>query len=95
MHILAQKLQYVDEQKDLKNITLIVPDALVESFKANADWAKLNVVGTTPTGISEIVTNTASSNTIYTIEGVKIATSKANSLSKGLYIINGKKVMVK
>ena len=87
--------QYVDEQKDLKNITLIVPDALVESFKAYADWAKLNVVGTTPTGISEIVTNRASSNTIYTIEGVKIATSKENSLPKGLYIINGKKVMVK
>ena len=87
--------QYVDEQKDLKNITLIVPDALVESFKANADWAKLNVVGTTPTGISEIVTNRASSNTIYTIEGVKIATSKEKSLPKGLYIINGKKVMVK
>lgn len=87
--------QYVDEQKDLKNITLIVPDALVESFKANADWAKLNVVGTTSTGISNVATDASADKVIYTIGGVKVAASKSGSLSKGLYIINGKKVMVK
>ena len=87
--------QYVDEQKDLKNITLIVPDALVESFKANADWAKLNVVGATSTGISNVATDASADKVIYTIGGVKVAASKSGSLSKGLYIINGKKVMVK
>lgn len=87
--------QYVDEQKDLKNITLIVPDELVESFKANEDWAKLNVIGTTATGINGIVTDATVNDVIYTISGIKVVTPKNGSLPKGLYIINGKKVMVK
>ncbi len=91
-------LQYVDDDedfgKDLKNITLIVPDAMVEAFKANADWNKLTIVGATTTGINNIVTDAAVENAIYTIGGVKVA-SKAGSLPKGLYIINGKKVLVK
>lgn len=64
-------------------------------FYCNTELSESSDLATSWQNISEIVTNRASSNTIYTIEGVKIATSKEKSLPKGLYIINGKKVMVK
>ena len=50
------------------------------------------------TGIDSVITeeNIASGN-VYTINGVKVlhAGESLNKLSKGLYIINGKKVVVK
>lgn len=50
------------------------------------------------TGIDSVITeeNIASGN-VYTINGVKVlhAGESLNKLSKGLYIINGKKVIVK
>lgn len=80
---------------DLKAITLVVPDAAVESFKGNADWGKLNVVGTTPSGIGGVSADVTNSTAVYTIGGVKIGNSNSSSLSKGLFIVNGKKVLMK
>ena len=47
---------------------------------------------TDPTGIFDVTTVTTESNEVYTISGVRMNNS---SLQKGLYIINGKKVIVK
>lgn len=55
-----------------------------------ADPSVVDVV----TGISEITTTTAAEG-IYTLQGVKLNTNDVKSLSKGLYIVNGKKVLVK
>ncbi len=47
---------------------------------------------TTPTGIQTIKANNAVDNAFYDLQGRKIANSK---LSKGIYIHNGKKVVIK
>ena len=47
---------------------------------------------TDPTGILDVTSVTTENNEVYTISGVRMNNS---SLQKGLYIINGKKVIVK
>ena len=50
--------------------------------------------GELPNGISEIQNDTVKGEKIYTISGIRINQSR-DSLKKGIYIINGKKVIVK
>ena len=76
-----------------KNITLIVPEAAYESFAANAKWAKFNLQAATVTAIG-CVEAALSLKVVYDINGRHIGTfNNVNNLPKGLYIINGKKVM--
>ena len=79
---------------DLKAITVIVPDNMVDVFKADANWGALNIVGVSATGIQGVQTMKTTKAAVYTIDG-KLVNAKAGQLSKGLYIINGKKVVVK
>ena len=50
-----------------------------------------------PTGIQELHTNPASSQHIYSLDGrvVRTHTGSTDGLRPGLYIINGKKVVIK
>lgn len=79
---------------DLKAITVIVPDNMVEIFKADANWGALTIVGASSTGIEKVEISTKQNTAIYTIDGMKV-NKNLDRLSKGLYIVNGKKVVVK
>lgn len=63
---------------------------------------KITPIGSSDTGIEDVVIRNNSDNapiSVFTIEGKKMATLKdrndAFTLGKGIYIINGKKVVVK
>lgn len=47
------------------------------------------------TGINQVGTSALSGKSIYTINGTKLRTTDATKLPRGLYIINGQKVLVK
>ena len=47
------------------------------------------------TGISQMTSDTTVGSPIYNINGQKMRATKANELQKGLYIVNGKKIIVK
>lgn len=79
---------------DLAAITVIVPDNMVDVFKADANWGKLHIVGASATGIHGVEAVKSNQTVVYTIDG-KLVNTNATQLAKGLYIINGKKVVVK
>ncbi len=79
---------------DLKAITVIVPDELVETFKSDANWGALTIVGTSATSIQQVPTGKRNAFVVYTIDG-KVVGGDKSTLAKGLYIINGKKYLVK
>lgn len=79
---------------DLKAITVIVPDELVDTFKSDANWGALTIVGTSATNIQQIQTGKRNAVAVYTIDG-KLVGGDKSTLAKGLYIINGKKYLVK
>ena len=56
------------------DITIIVPDAAFDSFKANTKWAKFNLVKASEAGIEgvEIDSNNAPA-VYYNLQGVKVA----------------------
>lgn len=71
------------------NYILIVKDGKYTLQKGNDDWS-------TPTGISHTTTANAATadSRVYTIDGRRISGS-VNAAGKGLYIVGGKKIMVK
>lgn len=83
--------QYVD---NLSAITLIVPGATVDAFKADADWSKLNIVAASTSGIGFVTSDSVKTNTIFNLNGQYVGKDKSQ-LQGGIYIINGKKVIVK
>lgn len=48
-----------------------------------------------PAGISQVVTSATKATGIYTLTGVRVNATDVKSLSKGIYIVNGKKQIVK
>lgn len=85
---------------DYKAITLIVPEAAYEWFTAHADWSKLNIVKATTTGLSTLQPSApAYAGKVYDLQGRYLTTvaneSELNRLPVGMYICNGKKVLVK
>lgn len=83
--------QYID---DLSAITLIVPEAAYNSFAESNLWSKLNLQKST-TGVSTIVNDSVVKiKGVYDINGRYYGAS-TEDLTPGLYIINGKKVLVK
>ena len=60
-------------------------------------YSKMTIVtGVKMTGISEILTTDATDGVVYNLAGQRIGTAKQpQSLPKGIYIVNGKKVIVK
>lgn len=82
------------EVTDLSAITLIVPDATVDAFKADADWSKLNIVAASTSGIGFVTSDSVKTNAIFNLNGQYVGKDKSQ-LQGGIYIINGKKVIVK
>ena len=73
------------EQVKLTSIVMVTSD-LKRTTLPDVDY-KL------PTGIEEI-TSDIKDNVIYTLEGVRVNNS-LNNLQRGVYIVNGKKVIVR
>jgi len=82
---------------DKSNCKVYVPKASIDTYKVANEWKDFSYIETT--GITNNVYNKAELVDVYTIDGTK-RLSKASkedmkSLPKGVYIINGKKSVIK
>jgi len=78
---------------------LIVPKNSVEAYKEAYGWRSFSHIEGTTTGIINNIYNKIENVDVYTIDGIK-RLSKANvneinALPKGVYIVNGKKIVIK
>ena len=93
------------EDTPCEDATLHVPAASVDAYKAAEEWkefGRIVAIGEDPSGIDGVTMESSDSlqpirRGIYTMQGIKVADddSEITSLPHGLYIINGRKVMVK
>ena len=78
---------------------LFVPKNSVDAYKKANGWKEFFLIEGTTTGIINNIYNKTENVDVYTIDGIK-RLSKANvneinALPKGIYIINGKKIIIK
>ena len=84
---------------DTRECKLIVPKNSVDAYKKADGWKEFFLIEGTTTGIINNIYNKIENVDVYTIDGIK-RVSKANvneinALPKGIYIINGKKIIIK
>ena len=85
---------------DISNITIYIPKGATNVWKEkNKFISSLTLIEESEetTGIGLKEKNTETFNKTYNLEGIKIRSniSSKSGLSKGIYIVNGKKVVVK
>ena len=80
---------YVFSTTDKQTCKLYVPSGSVDSYKTADVWKDFFNI---EAGINIIAADEAKSNVIYDLQGRKI---NGESVQKGMYILNGKKVMMK
>ncbi len=78
---------------------LFVPKNSIEAYK-NADvWRNFFLIEGTTTGIINTIYNKIDNVDVYTIDGIKrlskASVNEINALPKGVYIVNGKKIVIK
>ena len=80
------------------NCKLFVPKANINAYKQAPQWKEFFFIEGT-TGITNTVYNKAGLADVYTIDGAKrlskASTDEINALPKGVYIVNGKKIIIK
>ena len=80
------------------NCKLFVPKANINAYKQAPQWKEFFFIEST-TGITNTVYNKAGLVDVYTINGAKrlskASTDEINALPKGVYIVNGKKIIIK
>ena len=80
------------------NCKLFVPKANINAYKQAPQWKEFFFIEGT-TGITNTVYNNAGLADVYTIDGTKrlskASTDEINALPKGVYIVNGKKIIIK
>ena len=79
---------------------LIVPKNSLDAYKQAPQWKEfLSIEGSTTLGITNTVYNNSGLADVYTIDGTKrlskASTDEINALPKGVYIVNGKKIIIK
>lgn len=74
--------------------TLYVPENSIEAYKAAPVWKNFFNINVDPTSIEILKANVPADEKIFTLDGCNV-TNDRNSLGKGIYIVNGKKVIVK
>lgn len=85
------------DERTYTTAQLNIPIGAKDSYWLNYDWYKFNNIKEIDTsGINQVETNSGTTNgkaVIYTLDGRRVETEVQN-LPAGIYIINGKKVMV-
>ena len=80
------------------NCKLFVPKANINAYKQAPQWKEFFFIEGT-TGITNTVYNNSGLADVYTIDGTKrlskASTDEINALPKGVYIVNGKKIIIK
>ncbi len=78
---------------------LIVPKNSLDAYKQADQWKYFSLIEGSTTGITNTVYNKAGLVDVYTIDGTKrlskASTDEINALPKGVYIVNGKKIIIK
>ena len=78
---------------------LIVPKNSLDAYKQAYQWEDFLLIEEGTTGITNTVYNNAGLADVYTIDGTKrlskASTDEINALPKGVYIVNGKKIIIK
>ena len=78
---------------------LIVPKNSLDAYKQAPQWKDFLLIEGSTTGITNTVYNNAGLADVYTIDGTKrlskASTDEINALPKGVYIVNGKKIIIK
>ena len=73
---------------------LYVPEESIEAYKSCYPWSEFrNIRSLEESGIEGIVNTEESPESVYTIQGIRVA--DPSNLQPGLYIINGKKTLIK
>ena len=79
-----------------QKVPLHVPVGCKAAYQQAEYWQNFyNIIDDAPTGIESIRVNKQDRTTIYTLDGKQLQTTNAADLPKGIYIINGKKHVVK
>ncbi|WP_455097076.1 leucine-rich repeat domain-containing protein [Prevotella jejuni] len=78
---------------------LIVPKNSLDAYKQAYQWEDFSLIEGSTTGITNTVYNNSGLADVYTIDGTKrlskASTDEINALPKGVYIVNGKKIIIK
>ena len=78
---------------------LIVPKNSLDAYKQAYQWEDFSLIEGSTTGITNTVYNNSGLVDVYTIDGTKrlskASTDEINALPKGVYIVNGKKIIIK
>ena len=78
---------------------LIVPKNSLDAYKQAYQWKDFLLIEGSTTGITNTVYNNSALADVYTIDGTKrlskASTDEINALPKGVYIVNGKKIIIK
>ena len=82
-----------------KECKLFVPKNSIDAYKRASGWGHFFLIEGSTTGIINNIYNKTENVDVYTIDGIK-RLSKANvneinALPKGVYIVNGKKIVIK
>ena len=85
------------DEEVFSNATLYVPLNCKEKYQANSYWGKFQkIVEMDWDSISDIKADSTTGTTvIYTLDGRRVMNADAKSLPAGIYIINGKKTLVR
>ena len=82
-----------------KECKLIVPKNSVDAYKKADGWKEFFLIEGSTTGIINNIYNKIDNVDVYTIDGIKrlskASANEINALPKGIYIINGKKIIIK
>lgn len=83
-----------------KSLTIIVPAAAYDAFTADSNWKAYNIVSDSQSGIGSIEAESATvSGAVYDLSGRRVATvanaDELRILPAGIYIVAGKKILVK
>ena len=78
---------------------LFVPKNSLDAYKQAYQWKDFSLIEGSTTGITNTVYNNSGLADVYTINGTrrlsKASTDEINALPKGVYIVNGKKIIIK
>ena len=84
---------------DISKCKLIVPKNSLDAYKQANPWKYFFLIEDSTTGITNTVYNNSGLADVYTIDGTKrlskASTDEINALPKGMYIVNGKKIIIK